>query len=333
MVGIYCITNLINNKKYIGQSNNIGRRWKEHKENYLRPKDRSYNSPIYQAIRKYGIENFKFEILEECNIEELDEKEIYWINFYQTFIDDTNNGYNMTRGGKVGEHISKTTSNIYNILEDLNSSEDTLEKIASKYNITPQTLSQINRGIINVQPEITYPIRKRKRGPKIKNPEKLSKLNIYTNCIDCGNKLISKYTRRCKKCNIEYLKKLNSVVPPEREELLTTLFKLQNIQKTAAYYNCSSVLIGKWCRKYNLPTNRKEYTKLYRIEILKENVVEQNNKLKILKIDPITNNIVAEFNSKRAALRSVGMYNSNTATITNHIKEGTIYRNYKWQQV
>lgn len=90
MVGIYKITNLINNKMYIGQSTNIQERWEEHK--FYSSKEQT---AIQQAFKKYGISNFSFEVIEECPKEKLDEREIYWIQFYDTY----NNGYNLTKGG------------------------------------------------------------------------------------------------------------------------------------------------------------------------------------------------------------------------------------------
>lgn len=73
--GIYKITNKITNKCYVGQSIDIYRRWQEH----CRP---SSNSIIGKAIRKYGKENFDFEILEEVkNIKDLNEKEAFYISF------------------------------------------------------------------------------------------------------------------------------------------------------------------------------------------------------------------------------------------------------------
>ena len=89
--GIYKITNLINGHSYIGESINIERRWKEHKSI-------PYKASIYDAFQKYGIENFSFEIIEECSIEEFFEREKYWISFYDTY----KNGYNMTKGGEGG---------------------------------------------------------------------------------------------------------------------------------------------------------------------------------------------------------------------------------------
>lgn len=94
MIGIYKITNLINQHSYIGKSNNIHRRWEQHKSPY--EWGRQPNSILYQAFQKYGIDNFQFEIIEECVIEELSEKEQYWIDYFDTF----HNGYNMTAGGE-----------------------------------------------------------------------------------------------------------------------------------------------------------------------------------------------------------------------------------------
>ena len=96
MIGIYKITNIINQKCYIGKSIDIERRWQEHKTNYLRKNTKEYNCVIYRAFRKYGIENFTFEVIEECSLNCLSEKEQYWIHIY----DSKKHGYNMTDGGE-----------------------------------------------------------------------------------------------------------------------------------------------------------------------------------------------------------------------------------------
>ena len=94
--GIYKITNLVNGKVYIGQSQDIYSRWKEHK--YARNK-RDYFA-LYGAFKKYGFDNFSFEIVECCPFEQLNEKEIYYIAQYHSYIGDAkSNGYNMTKGG------------------------------------------------------------------------------------------------------------------------------------------------------------------------------------------------------------------------------------------
>ena len=73
MIGIYKITNTINQKSYIGQSNFIERRLAQHKSPY--EQERFSNKPLYQAFKKYGIENFTFEVIEECSVEDLDIRE------------------------------------------------------------------------------------------------------------------------------------------------------------------------------------------------------------------------------------------------------------------
>lgn len=99
--GIYKITNKINQKSYIGQSIHIEERWKQHIYSSNNINHSSYNDYIHKAIRKYGIDNFTWEILEICPREELNEKEIYWIAFYDSY----NNGYNMTPGGN--NHLNR----------------------------------------------------------------------------------------------------------------------------------------------------------------------------------------------------------------------------------
>lgn len=93
--GIYMIENLINNKKYIGQSKQIRKRWISHTNRYNLPTDGSYSSQLYTGMRKYGFENFKFSVLEECEENELDEREAHYIKVFDTF----KNGYNGNIGG------------------------------------------------------------------------------------------------------------------------------------------------------------------------------------------------------------------------------------------
>lgn len=97
---IYKITNLINNKCYIGQTiKPANLRWEEHKKHAYGIHPNDQNKTLYKAIRKYGLENFKFEVLQD-NIEtyeQLDKAEIYWIDFYNSFL----KGYNENSGGQL----------------------------------------------------------------------------------------------------------------------------------------------------------------------------------------------------------------------------------------
>lgn len=94
MIGIYRIHNLIDDKSYIGQSVDIEARLECHRAGGLG--FMKSNIHLQRAIQKYGLENFEFIVLEECKREELNEKEMYYIELYDSF----NSGYNMTLGGK-----------------------------------------------------------------------------------------------------------------------------------------------------------------------------------------------------------------------------------------
>ena len=89
---VYKITNDINNKVYIGQTTRtIEERFKEHLYEVVR--GRHLDWPLYKAMKKYGVQHFKPEIIEEtCD---LDERERFWIEVYRSFKD----GYNATIGG------------------------------------------------------------------------------------------------------------------------------------------------------------------------------------------------------------------------------------------
>lgn len=99
--GIYKLTNKLNGKSYIGQAIDIRKRWREHKCASLNPNNKDFNMVIHKAIRKYGIENFNLEIIEECEQSELNDKEIYWIDKYNTY----HQGYNASIGGNNYDHL------------------------------------------------------------------------------------------------------------------------------------------------------------------------------------------------------------------------------------
>jgi len=101
--GIYKITSP-SNKIYIGQSLNINKRWRE---NYFTIKCKNQQK-LYYSLKKYGPENHIFEIIEECSSEKLDEREIYWIDFY----DCVKEGLNIRYGGKGGRLNEETKNKI-----------------------------------------------------------------------------------------------------------------------------------------------------------------------------------------------------------------------------
>lgn len=90
-IGIYKILNIVNNKVYIGSSNNINRRFKDHKNFLINNKHN--NKHLQSAWIKYGPDNFLFDILEECDKDSLSNKEQYWITFHKSYIPEI--GYNI----------------------------------------------------------------------------------------------------------------------------------------------------------------------------------------------------------------------------------------------
>lgn len=110
MIGIYCITSMRDNKKYIGQSIRIEERMKAHKS--LLKRGQHHNCHLQSAFRKYGEDNFIFEILEETTKEELNDKEKYYISKFNTTNDQF--GYNLTEGGEGGEMSEESRKKLSN---------------------------------------------------------------------------------------------------------------------------------------------------------------------------------------------------------------------------
>lgn len=107
MIGIYKITNLVNQKVYIGQSWNIEERWNKHKlnKNYSYKKGKNTKNHLYSAFQKYGIENFDYSVLvelQECCLTQflLDYFECKYIKEFDSL--NTKKGYNLKEGGSQG---------------------------------------------------------------------------------------------------------------------------------------------------------------------------------------------------------------------------------------
>ena len=80
--GIYKITNLQNKRCYIGQSANIAERWRQHIKRGVGAEAATRNK-LYTAMKAYGVENFTFEIVEECERSLLNERESYWQDYFK----------------------------------------------------------------------------------------------------------------------------------------------------------------------------------------------------------------------------------------------------------
>lgn len=184
---IYKITNLINGKSYIGQTSRpLKARWKEHKTgNYQR-------QVVDTAIRKYGKENFSIETLEECPNEELDDRERYWVAYYNTYHD----GYNNTEGGQIWQSTRLSDEEVQRILQEWKNTDlcltrfhkyvghslDTVKNYLLQNNITQEEIdsrkynqmrSKQKNQIKNSKKSLTKKIRKKKS--HVTQQEKLKK--------------------------------------------------------------------------------------------------------------------------------------------------------------
>ena len=134
---IYKITNLINNKCYIGQTiKTAEQRWKEHQSHAFGSHPNDQNKTLYKAIRKYGLENFTFEVLQDNieTFEQLDKAEIYWIDYYNSFV----KGYNENFGGQQYHKILPNKE----IIEDYYKTKSA-RKTALKFGIDHSTVDLV----------------------------------------------------------------------------------------------------------------------------------------------------------------------------------------------
>lgn len=170
---IYEYVNKINGKRYIGQTNDIENRKRGHKSAAYNKKDHCYNLPFYKAIRKYGLENFDFYILEaDLTNEQANEREQFWIKNKKTLISE--NGYNIALGGggykrdklnweeriKLSKKFSE--EEIFDIQKRLIKGED-YQDILDFYSprLKKTFLSNINNGYNFKNLEFDYPLKKK----------------------------------------------------------------------------------------------------------------------------------------------------------------------------
>lgn len=167
--GIYCIENMINHKKYIGQSVDIYSRWQQHKSELKRKKH--CNGKLQNAWNKYNEENFKFYILEKCSLSELDKREQNYIAKYNSYYD----GYNLDFGGTNRVRWTDEMREKMSLLrQNMSEEEKEICRIAHQKECIPIYQIDFDGNIIN---KWTYGAR-----------DASKKLNIEQSCIwNCVN--------------------------------------------------------------------------------------------------------------------------------------------------
>ena len=246
MTGIYKIVNLINGKVYIGQALNIERRITEHKRG-----KGVHEQSIDKAIQKYGVDSFSYDLVELCNADELNDREIFWIEHFNSY----RRGYNLTSGGQGSPNLSvkltsKDVEDIYYLLLDY---ELTQNEIAEKFNVSPQTISDINRGKTRVISGYNFPLRDANIQHHKAIEEKIVSLHhVKTEYFcDCGVK-ITKDAKQCPACAKLAQRRVNR---PEPKQLAEEILAL-GFCATGRKYGVSDNAIRKWCKTYGMPTNK-----------------------------------------------------------------------------
>lgn len=179
MIGVYKITNKKNNKAYIGQSRNICVRWNEHCCGARSGKA----SPLYDDMRKWGLENFTFEILAVCAVEDLNETEEHFVNIFKTNLPEF--GYNLTPDGDIPHRSHETNGNAKLTTEKVAAIRRSYANIESKREVFERFKNEISFATFSdiwtgktwkdIMPEVyTKDNKKRHAKAKAKNAKRLS---------------------------------------------------------------------------------------------------------------------------------------------------------------
>ena len=190
MAYIYQIINDINQKVYIGKTEfSIEKRFKEHCQDAYR--EQKQKRPLYAAMRKYGIEHFHIELIEETDNPE--EREIYWIEQKRSF----KNGYNATLDGDGRRYID------YDIVIAVYKELGTIKDTALKLKISPDSVSAIlHQNNININS--VKDIQTKKNG-KITNMYSLDDkfLRSFPSTNEAARYMVENKLTRCKHTTIK----------------------------------------------------------------------------------------------------------------------------------
>ena len=289
MTGIYKIINNITEKVYIGQATNIAARWKEHLRRPFEKNYNEYHSHLYNSIRLYGIENFSFSVVEMCEEENLDEREKFWIEYYNSY--NPSLGYNETLGGKgtsgKGVFLDYDSANEIKIL--LSETNMTQWEIANEFQVDQSMVSYINIGDLWHDDERAYPIRERSKPSEKQNA-----------CVDCGASIHRKSTRCVECATKERLKQqYNKPTIDSLENML--IERGGSASKVAEDCGVAAKTIRLWCKEYGLSYNVKDYVQDTNGKKI------HNGKRAIRQIEMDTNTIVKEYESIADATRKTGI--------------------------
>ena len=160
---IYKITNKVNGKSYIGQTiQSVKERFYQHCA--TKCSQAILNMVIHKAINKYGKSNFTIEVIEEVESTNLNDRERYWIRYYDSY----NNGYNSTEGGQDGIKLFKNLDT-ESIIREYKSGKS-LREIGRLFNVDKQTIKDLLvRNNISLRTTRTYKFSQKDREDILKD--------------------------------------------------------------------------------------------------------------------------------------------------------------------
>lgn len=290
MYSVYKITNLINGKCYIGSSIRPEKRWREHINTSKRPNDYKYNYPLYKAFRKYGINNFVFEIINDDfeSIEEMQQYEQRMIICFNSLQNGYNQTINTNSNNIANENIQKYINKISckcakidknnNIIEKYKSYHEAARKnnldadnYASKIrNVCKGISSSINneflfRDLDSNENIIQKPFKSYKRkkaiiGLKIDEPDKelyFSSISEAAKAIQCDRGSISKCIAGDSRYSIVkgYIFREIDIFGNIVETDITIDERISEYNEHNPVINGVRHSINDWCKIYNISKN------------------------------------------------------------------------------
>lgn len=245
---------------YVGRTNNLERRRREHEVYEPTQVNRPhYNYPLSRGIRKYGKDAYKCEIIEEVfTYEESLKQEKYWIKYYNTFNDPSK--YNYTPGGELSFTTAKFEDEIIEEVKNLLEQRVDYETIKDRTGISISHISEINTGKRRRDRNRTYPINEMTRGRKI-NSEQLQEIicllqNTDMTCAEIGQKYNVSGTE-IQKINYGSIQKQEGITYPIRTRIISHKKHTLTAEELSELCNDiinTNISFNQLANKYNIST-------------------------------------------------------------------------------